>query len=150
MDPKRVLIFLLFGIPALIIAVGLVMIAGLIGGGITLLLSRFVLDSFLMSSVFGGLAAAAAFLLFRHHLFKLGEAFSGKKGPAQSNAGTTGSYANPLWTAAAYCFSTIAGANLAHSAMPGALQIIIACGVFTMLSFVVLVRFKRFFAVRTD
>jgi len=101
-EPKRLLVFLIFGIPALLIASAFILIGGAIGGGLSLLFNMGI-GQILVSSLFGGLAAAAAF----HGLFTMifYKGMKGSKIPLSRYLGA------PL----SYTIGTMLGVNLAFA-----------------------------------
>jgi len=67
-EPKKLLVFLIFGIPTLIGACIFILIGGAVGGGLSLLTNLGIHD-IVLSSLVGSLAAAAAFHAFHQLVF---------------------------------------------------------------------------------
>jgi hypothetical protein len=70
MDFMKVVVFLLFGLPALCILAAFIAIAGVLGAGSAVLVSHFV-DNVWASSAIGGALAAIGFYLFYNGLARV-------------------------------------------------------------------------------
>lgn len=115
MEFKKILIFVLFGIPALIILAILIAIGGVVGGGLSILLAE-QFGNVLIASLAGATAAGVVFQAF---FTRLMDAFSRLR--KEGDGGQPGDEkrkmysGNPFWGSIAYFAATIIGVNLTYA-----------------------------------
>lgn len=117
MDPKKLLIFALFGVPALLIAAILIAIGGVVGGGLSVLLAG-QFGNPIIATLAGALCSGIAFHFFFTTLIGLFRQLNEEDGtgkPAPGNGTVKGYTGNHLYGSLSYFAATIIGVSLAFA-----------------------------------